>query len=91
VTHRDVSPKQHQKPNRRIVMAGKIFCRERTKVGEGKRQPMYRVVAVAGTELKFNGPHFRRSELEQIAEAAGAEVVYLSQERGEGKHKAEKG
>lgn len=72
-------------------MAGKIFCRERTKVGEGKKQPQYRVVAVAGADLTFSGPHFRRGELEQIAQAVGAEIVYLSQERGEGKHKAEKG
>lgn len=72
-------------------MAAKIFCRERTKVGEGKKQPQYRVVAVAGTDLKFSGPHFRKGELEQIAQAAGAEIVYLSAERGEGKHKAEKG
>jgi hypothetical protein len=72
-------------------MAGKIFCRERTKVGEGKKQPQYRVVAVAGVDLTFNGPHFRKDELEQIAQAAGAEIVYLSHGRGEGKHKAEKG
>lgn len=71
-------------------MSGKIFCRERTKVGEGKKQPQYRVVAVAGADIAFSGPHFRKSELEQIAQAAGAEIVYLSHERGEGKHKAEK-
>lgn len=71
-------------------MASKIFCRERTKVGEGKKQPQYRVVAVAGTDLNFSGPHFRKGELEQIAQAVGAEIIYLSQEKGEGKYKAEK-
>jgi hypothetical protein len=70
-------------------MAGKIFCRERTKVGEGKMQPQFRVVAVAGVALSFSGPHFRKNELEQIAQAVGAEIVYLSQEKGEGKYKAE--
>ena len=45
-------------------MAGKIFCRERTKVGEGKMQPQYRVIAVAGADVTFSGPHFRKSELE---------------------------
>jgi hypothetical protein len=70
-------------------MAGKIFCRERTKVGEGKRQPQYRVVAVANADIKFTGPHFRKNELEQIAQAAGAEIVYLSQERGGKKYKTE--
>lgn len=71
-------------------MAGKIFCRVRTKVGEGKMQPQYRVVAVAGANLTFSGPHFRKGELEQIAQSVDAEIVYLSQEKGEGKHKAEK-
>ena len=71
-------------------MAGKIFCRERAKVGEGKMQPQYRVIAVAGADLAFSGPHFRKNELEQIAQAVGAEIVYLSQERGEGTHKGDK-
>lgn len=71
-------------------MAGKIFCRERAKVGEGKMQPQYRVIAVAGADVTFSGPHFRKNELEQIAQAVGAEIVYLSQEKGEGKHKTEK-
>lgn len=70
-------------------MAGKIFCRERTKVGEGKKQPQYRVVAVAGADITFSGPHFRKDELEQIAQAVGAEIVYLSRGKGEGKYKTE--
>jgi hypothetical protein len=53
-------------------------------------QPQYRVVAVAGADLTFSGPHFRKGELEQIAQSVGAEIVYLSQEKGEGKYKAEK-
>lgn len=71
-------------------MTGKIFCRERAKVGEGKMQPQYRVIAVARVDISFSGPHFRKSELEQIAQAAGAEIVYLSLEKGEGKHTTEK-
>jgi hypothetical protein len=70
-------------------MAGKIFCRVRTKVGEGKMQPQYRVIAVAGADVTFSGPHFRKSELEEIATAVGAEIVYLSQEKAEGKYKKE--
>lgn len=66
-------------------MAGKIFCRERARVGKGKMQPQYRVVAVAGTDVAFSGPHFRKNELGQVAQAVGAEIVYLSQENGEGR------
>lgn len=60
----------------------KIYVRERQKVGTGVKQPRFRVVAVtAGAEekgqLKVEGTHFRKTELEQIATDTGAEIVYL--------------
>ncbi|HME41807.1 MAG TPA: hypothetical protein VKF36_01870 [Syntrophorhabdales bacterium] len=58
-------------------MAGKIFYRERTKSVEGKQQPRFRIVAVADVNLKIFGEHVRKSELEAIAKAVGAELVLL--------------
>ena len=58
-------------------MAGKIFYRERTKSVEGKQQPRFRVIAVADANLKVFGEHLRKSELETIAKAVGAELVLL--------------
>jgi len=58
-------------------MAGKIFYRERTKSVQGKQQPRFRMVAVADVNLKFFGMHLRKSELEEIAKAVGAELVLL--------------
>jgi hypothetical protein len=58
-------------------MAGKIFYRERTKHVEGKKQPRFRMVAVADVNLKIYGEHLRKSELEAIAQAVGAELVLL--------------
>jgi hypothetical protein len=66
-------------------MAGKIFYREREKLEEGKKQPRFKLVAVADVSLKIYGKHMRRSELEQIAEAVGAELVLLS--HGDKKYK----
>lgn len=61
-------------------MAGKIFIRERRKVDEGERRPRFNVVAVAGTDLKIHSKHLRKSELVQIAEAVGAEIIELEVE-----------
>ncbi len=58
-------------------MAGKIFYRERTKIGKGEKKPRFRLVAVADVNLKIYGQHLRKSELDQIAEALGAELVLL--------------
>lgn len=59
-------------------MAGaKIFVRERRKVGEKEKKPRYSVVAVAGVDLKIKAKHIRKMEIEEIASAIGAEVVYL--------------
>jgi hypothetical protein len=59
----------------------KIFVRERRHVGEGAGQPRFAIVAVQGDDLHFSKPFVRRAELEKIAEATGAELVYLP--RGE--------
>ncbi|MGI6488045.1 MAG: hypothetical protein GX964_04095 [Syntrophomonadaceae bacterium] len=56
---------------------GKIFVRERRKVGEGEKKPRYNMVGVAGVDLKIYVKHIRKMELEQIAEAIGADVVVL--------------
>jgi hypothetical protein len=61
-------------------MAGKIFYRERHKLVDGSKQPRYILVALAGVDLKVYGQHLRMTELKQIAEAVGAELVSL--ERG---------
>jgi hypothetical protein len=58
----------------------KIFVRERQKVGEGVRQPQFRVVAVTGGELQIEATHFRKFEIEEIAKEVSAEVVYLEAE-----------
>jgi hypothetical protein len=58
-------------------MPGKIFYRERTKSVEGKKQPRFRMVAVADVNLKIYGEHLRKSELEAIAQAVGAELILL--------------
>ncbi len=63
-------------------MPGTIFYRDRRKVGEGEKKPRFTLVAVAGVDLKVFAKHVRKSELEQIAKAAGADLVFL--ERGAG-------
>jgi hypothetical protein len=66
-------------------MAGKIFYRERVKNPEGKKQPRFKLVAVADVNLKVYGKHLRRSELDQIASAVGAELILLT--HGDKKYK----
>jgi hypothetical protein len=58
-------------------MAAKIFYRERRKVSEGEKKPRFKLVAVAGLDMKLYGKHLRKAELEQIAEALGADLVLL--------------
>ena len=58
-------------------MAGIIFYRERTKIGEGKKIPHYALVAVSGIDLKFHVTHVRKQEIEQIAAAVKAKLVEL--------------
>ena len=61
-------------------MAGTIFYRERMNVGEGEKAPRFLVVAVADTKLKIHAKHLRKSELKQIAETIGADLVELAVE-----------
>ncbi len=58
-------------------MAGKIFYRERLKVGEKERKPRFRIVAVADANIKFFADHLRKKELEEIAKETGAELIPL--------------
>ncbi|MEN6474475.1 MAG: hypothetical protein ABFD81_10715 [Syntrophaceae bacterium] len=58
-------------------MAGKIFYRERIKVGEGEKKPRFRVIAVAGLDLKIFAEHLKKGELEKIAQTLEAELVLL--------------
>ena len=58
-------------------MAGKIFYRERLKVGEKERKPRFKLVAVAGVDITFYGDHLRKKELEEIAKSGGAELVLV--------------
>ncbi|HVP94357.1 MAG TPA: hypothetical protein VMS89_04205 [Methanoregulaceae archaeon] len=54
-----------------------IYVRERQKVGEGVKQPKYRIVAVAGKDVTIEATHFRKMEIEQIAKDIGAKLVYF--------------
>ena len=54
-----------------------IFVRERRKIEQGEKKPRFRVVGVHGPDLKIHVEHIRKKELDQIAEASGATVVYL--------------
>jgi hypothetical protein len=55
----------------------KIFVRNRHRVGQGAGQPRFAIVAVEGLDLKVYARHIRRKELEFLAQAVNAEVVYL--------------
>ena len=61
----------------------KIFVRERNRVEKGEGLPRFAVVGVEGSDLKFFQVHVRKSELNAIAEAVGAEVVMLPRGTGE--------
>jgi hypothetical protein len=73
-------------------MAMKIFVRERRKVEKGEKKPRFRVVGVSGGELRIYADHFRKKELEQIAQETGAAIVWLDagKEEGDGKGKGER-
>jgi hypothetical protein len=62
-------------------MPGRIFYRERTKVGEGEKKPRFMLVAVADLNLKVFAKHLRKSELEEIAQAVEAELVLLPRKK----------
>ena len=61
----------------------KIFVRERTRVGKGEGLPRFAIVGVHGSDLKFFQLHVRKSELDAIAQAVGAEVIMLPHGTGE--------
>jgi len=67
----------------------KIYVRERQKVGEGVRQPMFRILAVTGGQIQIEGTHFRKFEIDRIAKDLDAEVIYLEAE-GDGEQKGKK-
>jgi len=59
----------------------RIFVRERTRVGKGDKKPRFVLVAAEGVELDIFTLHVRKSELDTLAAAIGAEVIMLP--RGE--------
>jgi len=65
------------------IMSTQIFVRERRKVEKGERKPRYRVLGVSGGDIKIYTKHISKQELDQIARATGAEVVYLEIEKKE--------
>ncbi len=69
----------------------KIFYRERVKIGEGDKKPRFAVVGVQGTDMTFFQFHLRKSELDAIAEAVGAELVMLPRGTGENAGKGIRG
>lgn len=56
----------------------KIFVRERRQIGAGVGQPRFRIIATEALDVRIYVPHMRRVELEQLAAAVGAEIVYLT-------------
>ena len=64
-------------------MPSKIFLRERRKVEKGEKRPRFRVLGVSGADLKIYVKHIRKQEVEQLAKAVGAEVVYVKADRKE--------
>ena len=61
----------------------KVFVRERRRSDPGEKKPRYRVVGIAGADLKIHAKRIRKCELEEIAQHTGAEIVYLARD-GEG-------
>lgn len=58
-------------------MGGKIFYRERKKMVDGAKTPRYIVGAVSDVNLKVYSKHMRMSELKQLAEELGAELIAM--------------
>jgi hypothetical protein len=59
----------------------RIFVRERTRIGKGDKKPRFALVAAEGVDLDIFTMHVRKSELDALAAAIGAELVFLP--RGE--------
>ena len=63
----------------------KVFVRERRRSEQGEKKPRYRVVGIAGGDLKIHAKRVRKCELDEIAQHTGAEIVYLARDgKGEG-------
>jgi hypothetical protein len=75
--HRPITPQ-----DREFCMA-KIFVRERNHISKGEGLPRFAVLGVEGSDLKFFQIHVRKSEIDAIAQAIGAEVVMLPRGTGE--------
>jgi len=60
-----------------VMMAGKIFYRERVKVGEKEKKPRFKLIAVADVNISFYAKHLKKKELEDIAASVNAELVLL--------------
>ena len=67
----------------------KIYIRERLDPGTGEKKPRFQVVGVAGEGLHLYAGHLRKTELEQIAKDAGADLVYLEPVPEDSKRKGE--
>eukprot|EP00828_Plagiopyla_frontata_P042182 TRINITY_DN6232_c0_g1_i2.p1 TRINITY_DN6232_c0_g1~~TRINITY_DN6232_c0_g1_i2.p1 ORF type:complete len:415 (-),score=109.24 TRINITY_DN6232_c0_g1_i2:31-1275(-) len=66
----------------------KVFVRERRRSDPGEKKPRFRVVGIAGGDLKIHAKRVRKCELDEIAGHTGAEIVYLTRDgKGEGKGK----
>ena len=64
----------------------KIFVRERTRTKEKAKKPRFRIVATLGTDLKIKAFHLRKKELEELALAAQAELIFMEDAKdGSGK------
>jgi hypothetical protein len=59
------------------MMSGKIFYRERHKVGTKEKKPRFKLVAVADVNITFYADHLRKKELEEIATSVGADLLLL--------------
>ena len=55
----------------------KIFVRNRRHVRKGTGKPRLTVVAITGLDLQIFTRRIRKKELEALAEAVEAEIVYL--------------
>jgi len=64
----------------------KIFVRERTRQKEKGKKPRFRIVATMGTDIKIKVFNLRKKELEELAEAAQAELIFMKDAKdGKGK------
>lgn len=61
----------------------RIFVRVRRNANKGSKRPRFAVVAVQGADLRVYRPHVRRGELEALAAALEAEIVYLPGSEGD--------